>query len=870
MIARFRPTWFSYWPMCLVVCAVITGCQGLVDGRLDRWKLPDAAPDALDTAQPEAATSPENASDNTSTTQSAERSVLACATVEVAGKDGLPQPHCVWIRTVSDHMASNGTGPQSFASDTVDSSTQPRWHYPDLDDILARPRSSRPDLRQYLSDSDRIVVANAAIGLARLAVRPNAERADTEQTEIRPLVMRRLTEAVRDPSLPLSMRQAAIESLAALDDPQATALLRELIDQYGRRGPAGSSSYHAELHAELLRGLAQRVDPADDSRFTAALASRSPRVLLEALAAWDDGTSGQLPPRVADLRTHSNIEVRSAALRTLARRNHPQAAEFLSAALRDYDPRVRQAAIPAVALLDVHIAVPMLEGLRKEESERVRSLAIQALAQLRQWPSVFEAVDDSAWRVRAEVARALSQLSKREVSSHETSSSNTSSSLARPPQQAPWHEATVVARKLLDDVSAEVQRQVVLAVAEWPLEHSGAILLEAMGRQAYQTRKLAADALADRWPPAADYSIDAPASRQAEVREQLQQRFYQQFGFVDPNTLTKALAQRDAKPRATAEEVERAQTFIARRDTAALNAMGPTLLAAVEVLVFEHHQAMPDWLYHDVLPRQDRVFDFVERLTDNDITIRRQAAQELVKLAAQRPLGRVAINRLTHKVMAEPDSSVWRDLLDAVANEGSEPAVRLAYAALSHPIPEIRRRACDFLANHAAPQHTAVLLPTLQDTNHAVLVAAVRAIGSCRGLQETGPLRNLLLSADEPLRKEIAVALTRLGDPAGKDALIRLSYSTDPQVRREVALAVGQTGDPALTDVLIRLLDDRISVQRAALEGLPRLVGHDVVESDENTSATQPTTREKVRQWKDWYQRSSVQAAPSPLQQRQM
>ena len=43
------------------------------------------------------------------------------------------------------------------------------------------------------------------------------------------------------------------------------------------------------------------------------------------------------------------------------------------------------------------------------------------------------------------------------------------------------------------------------------------------------------------------------------------------------------------------------------------------------------------------------------------------------------------------------------------AGDGSEPAIRLAYAAISHPSPEVRRLACEHLAAHADPEHAAVL-----------------------------------------------------------------------------------------------------------------------------------------------------------------
>ncbi len=60
---------------------------------------------------------------------------------------------------------------------------------------------------------------------------------------------------------------------------------------------------------------------------------------------------------------------------------------------------------------------------------------------------------------------------------------------------------------------------------------------------------------------------------------------------------------------------------------------------------------------------------------------------------------------------------VWQNVLTAVAAEGSEPAIRLAYTAIGHPAAEVRRRACEHLAAHPSPAHAEVLLPALQDAN---------------------------------------------------------------------------------------------------------------------------------------------------------
>ena len=135
-------------------------------------------------------------------------------------------------------------------------------------------------------------------------------------------------------------------------------LLRELTDQYGvrkppaaRSGSAPVSTYVAELHAELVRGLARHLDAADEPRLTAALRHTPPTVLVEALHAWAASRRGRLPAEAADLRSHGDWRVRAAALQALVAQRHPQARQFLSEALRDTDLQVRLAAIAGLGAL---------------------------------------------------------------------------------------------------------------------------------------------------------------------------------------------------------------------------------------------------------------------------------------------------------------------------------------------------------------------------------------------------------------------------------------------------------------------------------------------------------------------------------------
>jgi HEAT repeat protein len=743
----------------------------------------------------------------------------------VLARSGDAEGRSVWIRAVGS---------------TEDDCSGPgyRWQYPDLEELLAQPPGQRPDWHRYLADNDPVVAANAAIALARSGDARGAKR---------------LAEAVRRPDIHLPMRCAAVEALAGLEEPTVVPLLRELIEQYGRSTPESRPPYHADLHAELIRGLARHVDPADDPHFVTALHSRAPNVRLEALRAWAEGRGGDLPTEVADLRDDPDPNVRAAALQVLARRHHPAAYGYLDAALRDHDLRVRTAAIAALGELGGTQAQATLERMLEDQPEAVRAAAVSALSQLGAEEAVLGAIGDQSWRVRLKVAEALACPAIRE---------GILMSSRRPGGASSMPHRREAARQLLRDPSAVVQRQVVLALAEWPLESAGPVLLEAMQSRSLMTRQAAAKELAARWPPAAEFPVEGRPERRLAVLGELQRRFREQFGLGHPAASPESAAEGPPAAVITPQMLDHVEQLVRRQDVEALVGFGPGLVGALEELVFDRQQALPEVIYRQVLPQYGPVFVALDRLECSDVSERRAAAGGLAELARQRPLGRLVVGRLAQLAVAEPDELVWQSVLTAVADDGSEPSVRLAYAAISHPSAEVRRRACDYLAAHPHPGHTKMLVPTLEDHSEAVARAAVRALGAAGRLDDTEPLRRLLGTTSEYLRLETAVALVRLGDPAGRAALERLAYSTDPKVRCRVAVVMGETAEPTFVPTLIRLLDDRPAVRRAALEGLPKTVGRDVSGSEDRLPAS---TLERVRRWKQWFDRRQGLATGSGL-----
>lgn len=738
-----------------------------------------------------------------------------------------------WIRavgpTAAGAMATLAVEPRAAIPED-----RLRWRYPDLEDALADPGPQR-DLRATMAGPDRLAAANAAIALGR--------QGDASAEE--PLVA-----AVRDRQLKLSSRCAAAEALGGLppgrpgqaDGPGEP--LRTLVDQYGQFGPEARARYAPELHAELLRSLARHEDPADDQRFLAALRSPSPEVQVAALRAWAAGRRGDLPTEAADLRTARDARVRAAALETLALRGHPQAQEWLAAALSDWEVPVRVAAIAGLGHLGDPKSREALERLAHDRAELIRAAAVTALARAGDREAVFKAAEDKSWRVRLAVAQSLGQY--------------------------PDRSGAAIARQLLGDTCTSVAPAVLEAIRAWPLEQAGPVLLDAMGRRGFLAREQGAAQLAQRWPAAAAFAPDAPPERRAETLDRLTRDFRNQFGLVDQAALTAAAG---AGPRSSGPspeilaEAERHLAVLAapggadnaarQEALAGLRALGADLVPALESVVRGRKRPLPEAVYRDLLPETDRAFAALDRFSSHDASLRRRAATELATLSPERPLGWLATDRLATLVATESDPLVWRSVLMAVAADGDEPAMRIAGAGLGHESAEVRRRACEHFAAHPNPAHARLVLPALADPSDAVVLAAVKAVSAGGRLDDARPLERLLGHDNQSVRLEAAVALARMGRPSGVDALERLARSGDPVVRREVAVAMGDLGDPAFTDTLVHMLDDGYGVRRVALESLSKVVGRDVAASP----GASPSIAERVDAWKRWHERRGESAS---------
>ena len=624
--------------------------------------------------------------------------------------------------------------------------------------------------------------------------------------------------------------------------------LRRLLDRFGC-GAERSSHYSPELHAELLYGLAEQSDAAEEPRFAAALKSSEKSVRLAAIRAFTLPGQGALPMVGADLRTDQDHRIRAAALQAMVARRHELALEAVRGAVHDHRLEVRLAAISCLGDLDEKQAAESLEKF-DHEPEIIRSAAVLAWAKLGARDHVWSAADDKSWHVRLASAEALVR----------------------------WPDAdgAALARRLVQDASVEVQKQTIATLAEWPIDVAGPVLLAALADGGYATRKSAAEQLAKRWPQAGEFSVDAPPERRAEMLAALRKN----WGETHPLATAPAAdaADKGAAPKELSPELLRQAEQIVRRIQEApptggamrlalyeLDEFGPELAPALERLTLERHVVLPDVIYRDVLAKRSPEFESLDRLTAPEALQRRQAALKLAEQAELKSLSWLGLLRLAELGAREPDVLVWNSMMRAVAKDPREPSIRLAYAGLTHESGEVRRLACEHLAAFPDRKHATVLLSALGDEQRPVVLAAVDALGHPGMLDDVSPLQNLLATNDRELRLAVAQSLVKLGAPGGPLELERLARDGDPEIRRQTAVAMGTLADPAYTDALIELLSDSLGVQVAALDALPKVVGRDVAQRPGNPATD---TRERISRWQRWHdaqRRKSEVQEPSNL-----
>ena len=714
------------------------------------------------------------------------------------------------------------------AGKEADGESLPYWRHAALEELLALPADSRPGLVAILANSDPLIQANTAIGLARLG------HGDAEN--LVPILV--ATIETPNPKLPvgqrMSLRRAATEALGSVPGNLSHTAIEELLDVLGDHKGASRAKYQGELHADLLRALHAHGEPLTLEQGLAALASPERVVRLEALRIWPTELGSALPTEVVAICQDTDFELRAAALHLLAQSQHPEAIAVARRALADNELSVRLEAVEALGELGGDEASELLQSLlTKSQSEHMQAAAVRALTSSGNRQIAFEAVNAEDWQVRQAIAQTLADDAN--------------------------GGAAKVARQLLQDSSQQVTETLMQSLARWPLVDSAPLLLDAMDSKQFAMRKAATEILSERWPAARQFSYQASAELRGEVLAELREQW-------EESTLAKPPVEQASTtkpPRPVSQHSQDEFThYLKMLDSehpseqlragyrASLIAMGDDLIESLEHYAIERQLHVADDIYTQVLPEVEPAFAELIRLQSKNKTDCRRAATALAARIRSGGLSRLAMWRLADLMIHQDDPLVWRSIQEVVATQEDEKVASMQTAGLTHASAEVRRRACDYFAQQSEIAPTEALLAALEDEDSAVVYSALKAIGAQGDAENAIPIVRLTASKDKMLRVAAAVTLVHLGFSEGADALERLALDADARIRRVAAESIGETGDQRFIPILIRLLDDQLGIRRAALASLTMIVGEDIGRGNDPVA---PDTDEQIHRWRKWH-----------------
>jgi HEAT repeat protein len=535
------------------------------------------------------------------------------------------------------------------------------------------------------------------------------------------------------------------------------------------------------------------------------LAAPNVQTRLAAIESWQTSQPGELPPELHKLRTDPDPRVRAAAITAISvAAQHALAQQAHGAA--DHAAEAFAAASAAVSDIDLQVRLAAVRALGKLQDPKAR----QELERI---------VEREGEVLRAAAVAALAELgaddgvlsAATDKSWHVRREVARALALRRDPR---WVE---VAHRLVVDPSLEVQQAAVEALASWPRDQAAPLLLEAVESAGLHARQEAQRQLAQVLPAASQFPVDSLAEARQAAAQHLRQQLGATMGAIHGDVAAEA--------RRAADE----------------------LLDAARID-----------------PKREAIEEALAQLASADLAERRRAAEALRDQAQKAAWSQSQLARLADIAAADSDPQVWRSVLSAIDEQASEPAFRLVYAALSHPAPDIRRRAAEHLARHAHPRHAAVLRAALADPDVNVVRAAVRAYGRTGAAQNLHVLEQLLAARDGQVRVAAAEALTLLGSEAGPAALERLARDLDVAVRRQAAVAMGNLADPQFAATLVSLLDDHGDVRAAALASLPKVAAEPSAGSTpragenpglqwEPSATARMTQSEQIAYWKRWH-----------------
>ena len=182
---------------------------------------------------------------------------------------------------------------------------------------------------------------------------------------------------------------------------------------------------------------------------------------------------------------------------------------------------------------------------------------------------------------------------------------------------------------------------------------------------------------------------------------------------------------------------------------------------------------------------------------------------------------------------SDPDESVRRTAIEQMALIDDPRALGVIRDALAKGTSAVRAAAVRALSHLPWAEALPLLTNACDDADPWVRYYAARSLGHLGRADAVETLVRLATNdVVPPVRIAAVEALAELRAPDGFTALQALAFDTDPAISRQAVFALGQSSDVRAAAALVDALhaEDR-ALQLAALEGLARVGGDDVVSS---------------------------------------
>ncbi len=542
----------------------------------------------------------------------------------------------------------------------------------------------------------------------------------------------------------------------------------------------------------------------------------------------------------------ANVAAREARAATLALAGDSRVLDDLTGGLRAGDWSSREHAALCLGLFPGSAGRSELEKGRTGADEALAELALRGLA-------VRDDFDAREWRAAApRVREALASILK----AH------------------PKSEFAEVLSDLLADARPTIQAKAVESLTHWPDDIAWGPLLDGLAKGTFATRQALHADLERRtgravpFPVAGD--VRSRADRAAELARELPASQPGRLTERSGGFIAEGVEARRTELRgALAQQASTGMTN--GPESGVVDSLTERDLPILEDLLAAASDVERETLWNVWLPKAGGAYAALSELNDTDVVARRMAADKLVTAARGRTLPGPILQRLARTMSTEQDPLVFRSVLRAVADDSTEDARQVAKTALHSPWDDIRLAGIEYVARHRLAEAAAWLLPILDSPNAAPRRAAVIAAGLCgnplvldgtrdaQGEVVYGGLRPLLGTASSELRRDVVLAMARLGDATGIEELHRAAVDTDPMARAWAVRAMRESGQSRFVTELTRLLWVERDT-RVRQEGLATLAALVPPDQHPRWPAT-ATLDDRIDAWVAW-DRSRTQASP--------